>query len=187
MTLTDEELFECDKGLLAGVVPPTDADPSVAQERLLWLTRSMGTTVHDPISRVDWISSPYYFARTIVEPLDHVGRVRVAIACARAVLHLVPTKISWPRLAIEAAEAWCRTPTEEKRQAVRYVVNVYDAHRTDSRCSAAHAAAYAADTAVADTTYYVASAAANAHYADISLNIRAVVMRSAIEWEKLRT
>lgn len=184
MTLTDEEHFECDKGLLAGVVPPTDADPYVAQERLLWLTRSMGTTVHDTISRVNWMASPHDFARTIVKPLDHIGRVRVAIACARAVLHLVPAEERWPRLAIETAEAWCETPTEERRQAARYAVGIYDAHAAH----AAHAAAYAADTTVADNaTYYVASAAANAHYADISLNIRAVIMQAAIEWEKLRT
>lgn len=196
MTLTDEELFECDKGLLAGVVPPTDADPSVAQERLLWLTRSMGTVVHVAISHVRWESEPFYFTHFIVKELTHYEQTRVAIACAKAVVHLVQKgKETAARIAIEAAEAWCKEPSEERRRAARI-----SGEMINSECDASRAAYNAVCTvnnidyhhgnspiSTAYTAYYASHAIHRARYADISLNIRAVVLQAAIEWGKLRT
>jgi hypothetical protein len=43
--------------------------------------------------------------------VDRVVLVRVACAVARSVLHLVPPGEERPRLALEAAEAWCEDPS----------------------------------------------------------------------------
>jgi hypothetical protein len=45
--------------------------------------------------------------------VDRVAIARVACAVARSVLHLVPAGEDRPRLAIEAAEAWCDEPSPE--------------------------------------------------------------------------
>jgi hypothetical protein len=45
--------------------------------------------------------------------VERVALVRVACAVARSVLHLVPAGEERPRLAIEAAEAWCDEPSPD--------------------------------------------------------------------------
>lgn len=68
---------------------------------------------------------------------DHVQIVRATCAIARTVLHLVPDGEDRPRLAIEAAEAWCDNPCDVTAAYAAYAYAAADA-------AYAYAAAYAA-------------------------------------------
>ena len=76
--------------------------------------------------------------------------VVAACACARRALRCVPDGEERPRLAIEAAEAWAREPTEERRAAA------------DSAAYSAASAADSADRAAASAAYSAYSAADSA-------------------------
>ncbi len=137
------------------------------------------------IRTVAWATQPSGFARAVVVALDHVGQVRVAIACARAVLHLVPAGEDRPRRAIEAAEAWCDDPSTPfkgaHRPAAQAYVAAYAAYVTAYAASAGHAAA-------AYVTAYAADATANAAYALGWPAIRPVMLAAAVrEAHKDRT
>lgn len=122
----------------------------------------------------------------------HVQIVRAACECARLVLHLVPECEDRPRLAIEAAEAWCDDPTAaaaanaahaadyayaanaDYAYAADYAADAADARAAANAADAAYAAANAADAAyaaahaadAADAAYAAAYAADAANAAD---------------------
>jgi hypothetical protein len=95
-----------------------------------------------------------------VRLLDHKQKVKFAVDCAKSVLHIFEEKYpedKRPRLAIEAAEAWLKDPSEENRN--KCINAAYAA------AAAYYAAAAAADAAYADYAVTDAAAAASAAYA----------------------
>ena len=87
---------------------------------------------------------------------QRIAIVRTACAIARRVLHLIPAGEDRPRLAIEAAERWCKEPTEVNRRAA-------EAAAWAAAVAAAEAAAGAADAAwAARAAAWAAEAAARA-------------------------
>src|SRR5208283_4061809 len=89
--------------------------------------------------------------------------VLAACACARTVLHLVAAGEERPRIAIEAAEAWCRGESAAAAAAAFAAANAayYAAYAAAAAAAdAADAAAAAAAAADADAAAYAAAAAA---------------------------
>lgn len=93
------------------------------------------------------------------KPLEKEQSIRLAIAFAETVIHLVPESEPRPKAAIDAAKAYLKNPTEENRIAAYAAADAAD----DYAAYAAYAAyTYAADAA--DAAAYAAARAAA--YAD---------------------
>jgi hypothetical protein len=90
-----------------------------------------------------------------VPGVDRRDLVRACCDCAETALHYVPEGEDRPRIAIDAARAWCDrgVPIEEVRAAA------YAAYAAAAAAYAAYAAAYAARAAVAAAEAYFAAAA----------------------------
>lgn len=86
----------------------------------------------------------------LIEPVD--GGARIACACARSVLHLVPSGEDRPRKAIEAAERWIADPSAANSAVAAAAAEAaYTAYaaRTPAEGAASAYAAYAAHAAYA--------------------------------------
>lgn len=120
---------------------PTEDEPIPAET--LWALPS--TSAHDAV-----------WSLRCAEPAEEAHRVavRVAVAAARAVEHLLPDEgRAACQAAIRAAEAWLKEPTEERVEAAR---------AADRAAVCAADAAYAADAAAAEAAAACAARAARA-------------------------
>ena len=127
-------------------------------ESLEWLSDRDLDTAWAECPRGDWL-----LWLTAKAGIDRKRLVMSACSTAREALRFVPEGEDRPRIAIETAEAWCRSEaTIEQVREARWNANAAaaDAYAADAADAAAAAAAYAAD---ADADAY---AAADADAAD---------------------
>ena len=123
------------------------------------------------------------------ESCDRTVTVRLAVFAARKVLHLFEKKFpgdDLPRLAIEAAEAWCDNPTDQNKILVgqaaleaAYSAGIAanklhkssskDAFAFNSAYAAASAAVHAANSIYSEETANGAANAAYVAYSEISI------------------
>ena len=106
-------------------------------------------------TRPDWM---VWFLRHSSIDLPKTTWVRIAVACAEAVLGVFEKKYpldSRPRQAIEAAKAWLANPTSAAAHAAtaanaaHAALSAYASYAADAASYAAHAASYAADATYA--------------------------------------
>jgi hypothetical protein len=123
--------------------------------------------------------------------VERVAIVRTACAVARSVLHLVPPGEDRPRLAIEAAEAWCDDPSPARAEAAEAAAWAAAAAwcAAGAAWCAAGAAVWAEGAWAAASSRAAARAAvrARAAAAGAAANHRAIadVVRGALPWALL--
>jgi hypothetical protein len=130
--------------------------------------------------RADWL----LWAAVVIK-VDRPLVVKAVTACARTALPLVPAGDDRPLRAIEAAEKWADSPTEENRQAVRTAAKAAadaaaDAAAKAAAKAAAYYAAYAAHAAHAAAYYAAATADATVTaYAYVTADVAADAIAAA--------
>ncbi len=148
-----------------GVVSPhwsaALVDLGACEESIEWsATQPDSATAWAACERPDWLL--WLAGRTATTAEHRQAIVLAACDCARTSLMYVPAGEDRPRLAVEAAEAWCRgeATVEEVRHAYA-AANAAYANAAAYAAYAAYAAVYAANAAVY-AAVYAANAAARA-------------------------
>lgn len=124
------------------------------------LTFETMAQVWDACERPDWL----FWILEKHAPLEKEQSVRLAVAFAETVIHLVAEGENRPGAAIEAAKAWLANPTEENRAAARAAADAARAAASQADYAAAHVA-YAAAVYTAYNDAHAAHAARAAHAA----------------------
>ena len=150
-------------------------------EALEWLSDRDLDTAWAECPRGDWL-----LWLTAKAGIDRKRLVMSACATAREALRFVPEGEDRPRIAIETAEAWCRSEaTIEQVREARWNAAAADA----AAAYAADAAAYAADAAYAAAAYAAAYAAAAAAASSARLAMRrktAEIVRGLIALDEVK-
>lgn len=148
------------------------------EEAVEWVGKRGFKRAWRECKRGDWM---ILYARFAPLPVTNEQWVKIAVLCARDVLHLVPKGEDRPRLAIEAAEAWLENPCEETREAVAVVAWVVgDASWVSAPAGYAGYASLAAKESVAAAKEAKEAAGYAAVTADASWARQADIVRSVI-------